>query len=663
MLPITTLQLSLALALALIGLATAQFPPTPKNVKVVKSKFHEGVTISYKENDLCEASEGVKSFTGHVHLPPQTLEDVKIDQDYAINTFFWFFESRNDPKNAPLSIWMNGGPGSSSMIGLFQENGPCFINDDSNSTIHNPWSWNNEVNMLYIDQPNQVGFSFDKPTNVTVDTATGTIKVADFSDDKIPQQTSTFYVGTYGSQDADATANNTMNAARSLWHFAQVWFQEFPEYKPNDDRISIWTESYGGRYGPAFSAFFQEQNEKIENGTLTDEGETFVIHLDTLGIINGCIDFLLQAPSYPEYAHNNTYGIEAYNKTMYDDVNQAFNGRGGCRERLEGCRAAAAEGDPNFYSNNVTVNRICAEANQYCSTYFENVYATTGRGWYDIAHPLLDPFPPQYYLGYLQQPHVQEAIGAPVNFSAFAPAVGNAFSSTGDYLRPDIRGYLEDIAYLLDSGVKVALVYGDRDYICNWLGGETVSLAIKYSQSKEFQNAGYEDVHINSSFVGGQVRQHGNFSFTRVYQAGHEVPAYQPEASYQIFQRIMFNKDIATGKIDTTQNDRYSSTGSSTTFQVKNEPPPEPEPTCYILALAETCSKDDRRQVIDGSATIKNYIVLDDDDDNGNENETGSTPSSTSSGAQPSKTSAGSMNKISLGSSGVPIILMIFLLL
>jgi hypothetical protein len=42
------------------------------------------------------------------------------------------------------------GPGSSSLIGLFQENGPCRVNRDSNSTTLNPDSWNQEVNMLYI---------------------------------------------------------------------------------------------------------------------------------------------------------------------------------------------------------------------------------------------------------------------------------------------------------------------------------------------------------------------------------------------------------------------------------------------------------------------------------------------------------------------------------
>lgn len=190
-----------------------------------------------------------------VHLPPGTLSDVDEYQNYSINTFFWFFESRKDPANAPLSIWMNGGPGSSSMIGLLTENGPCMINDDSNSTRLNPWSWNNEVNMLYIDEPNQVGFSYDIPSNGTTDESEITIQ--DFSNG-VPVQNNSFYVGTFPSQNPKNTANGTTNAARALWHFTQTWFQEvrqstltnattlisqFPDYKPNNDVISIFTES------------------------------------------------------------------------------------------------------------------------------------------------------------------------------------------------------------------------------------------------------------------------------------------------------------------------------------------------------------------------------------------------------------------------------------
>ncbi len=78
-------------------------------------------------------------------------------------------------------------------------------------------------------------------------------------------------------------------------------------------------------------------------------------------------------------------------------------------------------------------------------------------------------------------------------------------------------GYLEDIAYILESGIKVALVYGDSDYACNIIGGEEVSLAISYTNSEQFRAAGYVSIETNSSYIGGQVRQYGNFSFSRVY--------------------------------------------------------------------------------------------------------------------------------------------------
>ena len=85
-----------------------------------------------------------------MHLPPGTLADVNEYQNYSINTFFWFFESRKDPANAPLSIWMNGGPGSSSFVGLLTENGPCNIQPDSENTVLNPYSWNSEVGLSRI---------------------------------------------------------------------------------------------------------------------------------------------------------------------------------------------------------------------------------------------------------------------------------------------------------------------------------------------------------------------------------------------------------------------------------------------------------------------------------------------------------------------------------
>ena len=147
--------------LALTPFVRSQFPAEPEGITNLRSQFDNNITISYKEvlaslerrgyniadtlqNDICETTPGVKSFSGYVHLPPGNLADLGEPNDYPINTFFWFFEARKDPSNAPLAIWMNGGPGSSSMLGLLVENGPCYVNPDSNSTRLSEWSWNNE---------------------------------------------------------------------------------------------------------------------------------------------------------------------------------------------------------------------------------------------------------------------------------------------------------------------------------------------------------------------------------------------------------------------------------------------------------------------------------------------------------------------------------------
>jgi hypothetical protein len=224
--------------------------------------------------------------------------------------------------------------------------------------------------------------------------------------------------------------------------------------------------------------------------------------------------------------------------------------------------------------------------------------------------------------GFLNQHWVQSALGVPVNYTASSQAVSGAFSDTSDFSRSDS---LEQITYLLEKGVKVSLVYGDRDFACNWIAGERTSLAIEYSGSAEFRGAGYMPIITNSTYIGGQVRQYGNLSFSRVYQAGHEgtsfpqledprndtdrakVPWYQPETAYELFMRALFNKDMATGLLPI--RDDYQTVGPASTWHIKNEIPERPEPVCYILAPS-TCTKEQYDTVINGTAIIENYIVV-----------------------------------------------------
>ncbi|KAK1993374.1 serine carboxypeptidase [Colletotrichum falcatum] len=591
----------LALAGTLLRPSAAQFPPTPQGVTVLKSKLGQGIEISYKEPGLCEEAEGVKSYAGYIKLPPGTLEGGGQEQDYEINTFFWFFEAKEDAQNAPLSIWMNGGPGSSSMPGLFNENGPCHINRDSNSTRPSEWSWNNKVNMLYIDQPVQVGFSYDSLRNVTVDLFNGT-KTLNASS-PVPAQNATFRTGTLASGNRNTTSRGSRNAAIALWHFSQVWFQEFPGYRPNDGRISIATQSYGGRYGPAFAAYFQEQNDKIRSGG----GEGHVLDLDTLLIVNGCVDRRVQWPSYPRMAFNNTYGVAAVNETVYRAMADAYGREGGCRDQIDECRRASAAHDPRNTGADATVNAVCQAAESYCTRHVRDPYLdASGRDYYDVTQVDPTPFPPPFTAGYLNRPHVQSALGVPLNWTGSSAASAAAFRAIGDYPRP---GWLEDLARLLHAGVKVALVYGDRDFACNWIGGEDVALAIPWDGREGFAAAGYEPLRTNCSYEGGRVRQYGNLSYVRVYQAGHAVPAYQPETAYRIFNRALFNRDIATGGVDTARNHTYSTRGPPDTFGIRNELPPQYDDFCYVLDTS-TCSAEQVAALRDGTAVVENYIMV-----------------------------------------------------
>ncbi|RKP33291.1 serine carboxypeptidase-domain-containing protein [Dimargaris cristalligena] len=74
--------------------------------------------------------------------------------------FFWYIKSSSPSED--LVIWLNGGPGCSSMIGAFEENGPLRVSNSSSGPewSRNPYSWDNAANVLYVEQPIGTGFAF-----------------------------------------------------------------------------------------------------------------------------------------------------------------------------------------------------------------------------------------------------------------------------------------------------------------------------------------------------------------------------------------------------------------------------------------------------------------------------------------------------------------------
>ncbi|KAL2824535.1 peptidase S10, serine carboxypeptidase [Aspergillus cavernicola] len=490
-----------------------QLPNDPTGVRSIETP--NNVTIRYKEpgkEGVCETTPGVNSYSGYVDLSPES------------HTFFWFFESRHDPANAPITLWLNGGPGSDSLIGLFEELGPCAINENLTTDV-NPYSWNEVSNLLFISQPLGVGFSYAETVEGSLNPITGAVEDASFAGIQ----------GRYPKINA-TLIDTTELAAHAAWEIVQGFLGGLPKLdsKIKSKDFSLWTESYGGHYGPAFFNHFYEQNEKIANGTV----EGIELNFNSLGIINGIIDEAIQATHYPEFAVHNTYGIEAVNETVYNYMRFANEMPNGCQDQITLCKATNRSSLSDY--------ALCTEATNMCRDNVEGPYYSFGnRGVYDIRHPYNDPTPPGLFEPFLSQDWVMDAIGVNINYTASNQEVYFGFQQTGDFVWPN---FITDLEEILTYPVRVSLIYGDADYICNWFGGEAVSLALKYPHSKQFHKAGYTPLLVDGVEY-GETREFGNFSFSRVYEAGHEVPYYQPEAALQLFNRTLFGWDIAEGNV------------------------------------------------------------------------------------------------------------------
>ncbi|EHK26502.1 uncharacterized protein TRIVIDRAFT_133697, partial [Trichoderma virens Gv29-8] len=576
--------------------------------------------IQFKQVEMCASSSTARSFAGYIHLPSNSLRKVGLDQSKPINIFFWFIESQDAPEKAPLTLYLNGGPGVTSS--LLRETGPCQVKANGRSTRTNPWSWNRVSNMLYIDQPVNTGFSYDIAANATVDfrgnatllafPAAGT-SVAHDSTGRLMQ------VGTVGigTMETDTAVNTTEAAVRAVWLSLSIWLQDFPEFRSPSNEVELWTASYGGHFAPALYDFTMAQNALGVSGPR--------ISFRTIGLMNACVDALVQLPAYPEMAYNNTYGLQLINKSTYMATKSSWDEPLGCKSRIQACRKAL--GSSPYLGDNASINTLCHDANTFCGKNVANLIGASGASFFDIGHRthyLTDPGL-YTYIGYLKQGHVQAALGVPVNFTDEAIQVAKAFSRTGDNLH---RYYLESLGRALDNGVHITLAYGDRDYACNWLGGEALSRSIPHKNIQAFQDAGYQAVcfppmDTNERDRGGNgiasayVRQHGNLSFTRVLDSSHTINTDWPSVGFTLFNRTLTGTDTATGLIPLRHQEEeksiYSTQGPTSTWHIKNRLPidsKEEQGMCYVLALS-FCSDRQLNAYLSGRGTVRDYWLLD----------------------------------------------------
>jgi len=172
---------------------------------------------------------------------------VVVDATAGRRFHYWFVESSaQSPSTAPLVLWLNGGPGCSSMDGFLYENGPWKFDTSSStpSLINNPYSWHLIANMLFLESPAGVGFSYSSSSS------------------------------DYSNQNDDLTSLNNYN-------FLKAWLKLYPEYMNNN--FWITGESYGGIYVPSLA-------NRVLGGILD---KSFVIPFKGIMVGNGVVNSLV----------------------------------------------------------------------------------------------------------------------------------------------------------------------------------------------------------------------------------------------------------------------------------------------------------------------------------------------------------------------------------
>ena len=392
--------------------------------------------------------------------------------------------------------------------------------------------------MLYIDQPTQTGNSYSKAVPGFVDPTT--LDVITLPSNHCPDYAADWGCGTYSYPNVSLTASSTPDAAPNFWKTLQGFMGAFPQYSRNE--FFFTTESYGGHYGPTFNEYFEKQNAKNIAGAHN-------ISLAGVLIGNGWYDPLIQYQAYYNYTVDpgTTYDFQFFNKSIEHLMYNNLYGPGNCVDMLNDCLARG-------------INEVCQYADNFCENQVENIFDTyAARDEYDSRELAPDPFPPEFYVDYLNTPEVQKAIGSYINYTESNNAVSFSFGTTGDDARR--LSIISDMKKLVDQGVTVVMYTGDADYNCNWLGGEVVSHEVG---AKGFDSAGYTNVKTSDNIVHGQVRQSGKFAFLRIYESGHEVPFYQPVIALEMLERVIADKDIATGKVAITAGYKTSGPQHST---------------------------------------------------------------------------------------------------
>lgn len=110
------------------------------------------------------------------------------------------------------------------------------------------------------------------------------------------------------------------------------------------------------------------------------------------------------------------------------------------------------------------------------------------------------------------------------------------------FYKDQISPTTQYIEYLLENNYDVIWYFGDKDYSCNWRGGEAVANSMKWKGAEEYSKKEFVDWKVNGNVIGGKYKKVKNFNFLLIYDAGHIVPLNKPEVALEMIKRFIYKQ-------------------------------------------------------------------------------------------------------------------------
>ena len=394
---------------------------------------------------------------------------------------YWLVEA--EIPDAPLVFWTNGGPGCSGLIGFMTEQGP-FRPDAFGNIYPNEYAWNKVANMVFLEQPVGVGFSY-----------------SDNKDD-------------YQIGDDQAAKDNLATILGFLTRFPK--FAQTPLY--------ITSESYGGHYMPTLADAIIQYNDASESGKLNFMG--FAVgnpYTDYYSGVGAEMETywgkqLLPKPSWDKYVANGCLTVE-----------QQLNNSVCTYMILDFMKKI---GNLNPYALDYPV---CLTSQQRTMHAF--VHGSDGVNSYGGVNSY-EPCEDDFATNYLNDPAVKKAIH--VNDIEWVECSRTTKYQMADKMLPMEKYYKTILNSKTHPNLRILVYSGDDDSVCGTIGTQRWIYDLGFPVDKlwttwfvDGQTAGYITT-FKTPFS-----KESRFAFMTVHGAGHEVPTYKPKEALELFQMYL----------------------------------------------------------------------------------------------------------------------------